>query len=474
MSDASVFFVGQPAEVAHHAAPLQSQLHIKIAEVDAVLSAAQPGDLAIFYSEHFDRFRHACQVLKQRNVATLYMIDGILEWRNAWENSPDEIACPYTMRPALAHKVACIGASQARIIDSWGNAGKTEIVGIPRIASHGDASTDTGACRTDETFRVLVMTAKTPGFTPCQIETVRQSLLDLKTWCANNSSIDCCTANPTRDSVPDSNRITKPVEFIWRLTGGLAESIGVTNQLSDLTGKELAEILPNIDAVISTPSTAVLEAMNLNLPVAVLDYHNCPHYVSAGWDICSAKHIGPTLQQMAQRDAKRMLFQQTQLADALYDGDDSSQRLAGLIQKMLDSTAAQIAQNPDQPISFPAAMLAPVAQMPIEFSHRKIFGSAEEFRNDETTVLQVELSHARREIQALHGDLAQIQSELEQAHQIFEQIEKHPIAGPIVRIRQKMLDLMTAMRKRKNEPGATRRATESNHSGSTPNPTLKQ
>ena len=72
-----------------------------------------------------------------------------------------------------------------------------------------------------------------------------------------------------------------------------------------------------------------------------------------------------------------------------------------------------------------------------------------------TAVLQVELSHARREISYLHRELAQIQSELDQAHQIFEQIEKHPIAGPIVRIRQKMLDLMAAIRKRKNKLDST-------------------
>ncbi len=133
MSQASVFFVGQPGEVAHHAAPFQSRLNVQIVEPHEVLQKSSPGDLAIFYSEHFDRFRDACQRLKQQNVATLYMIDGILEWRNAWENRRDEVACPYTMRPVLAHKVACIGNSQARVLESWGNQGKTEVIGIPRL-----------------------------------------------------------------------------------------------------------------------------------------------------------------------------------------------------------------------------------------------------------------------------------------------------------------------------------------------------
>jgi hypothetical protein len=40
-------------------------------------------------------------------------------------------------------------------------------------------------------------------------------------------------------------------------------------------------VLASVDAVISTPSTAMLEGMLQGLPVAVLDFHNRPHYVPA-------------------------------------------------------------------------------------------------------------------------------------------------------------------------------------------------
>ena len=94
MANSAVYFVGQPHELAHHAAPFQQSLNVVIATAAEVLERSQPGDLAIFYSEHFDRFRNGCLELKKRNVATLYLVDGILEWRNAWENSDDEVACP--------------------------------------------------------------------------------------------------------------------------------------------------------------------------------------------------------------------------------------------------------------------------------------------------------------------------------------------------------------------------------------------
>lgn len=430
MSQASVFFVGQSGEVAHHAAPLKSRLKVQIAEAHDVLNAAQPGDLAIFYSEHFDRFRDACLRLREKQVATLYMVDGILEWRNAWENSPDEVACPYTMRPVLSHKVACIGNSQARVLESWGNVDKVEVVGIPRLDSYRDAVHR--RIPDPDVFRVLAMTAKSPAFTEQQYRDVRQSLLDLKAWGGRHPELQ-----------------GRRVEFVWRLTGELANEIGVDNQLTDLTGGELAQTLADVDAVITTPSTAMIEAMLIGLPVAVLDYHNCPHYVTSGWDICSAEHIDPTLEQLASPPETRMMFQRFQLDDSLNLNNDATDRLVALVQGMLEIAAQQLGRK--QPLTFPAKLLPPIGEIAIDFSHQRLFADVPEFSEVDPAVLQVELSHARREIKYLNRELAQIHSELDQAHQIFEQINKHPIAGPIVRIRQKMLDLMSAIRKRKNK-----------------------
>lgn len=449
MHPSSVFFIGQPHEVAHHAAPFCSRLNVKIVDTENALQLASAGDLAIFYSEHFDRFREACRQLQRRNVATLYLIDGILEWRNAWENHPDEVACPYTMRPVLAHKVACIGNSQARVLDSWGNAGKTEIVGIPRLDDYADRTWKRET--PDDVFRVLVMTAKTPGFTTEQILTTRQSLRDMKQWQSRNPKI----------GVPNSvtsESATRQTEFIWRLTTDLADEIGVDNQLTDLTGRELAEVLVNVDAVVTTPSTAMVESMRLGIPTATLDYHHCPLYVTAGWNIGSASQIGPALVQMCLRSPSRMTFQDQQLKDSLYLQANASERLIRLVQQMQLIASQQIADNgavAANGLTFPAQILEPPSLQVDTLEHQHIFPNAVEFSQDDKTVLQVELSHARREIAHLQRELNQIRSELDQAHQIFEQIEKHPIAGPVVRIRQKMLDLMAAMRKRKNELDST-------------------
>ena len=425
-----VYFAGSDHTVGHHAAPLQDRFDVRILPPEQIVERAQTGDLAVFYTEHFDAFREACLQLKDKNVATLYMIDGILEWRNAWDNSPDEIACPYTMRPALSHKVACIGASQARILAAWGNAEKVEVVGIPRLdklpidpAQAMLAQTTTHPTSDPAApLRVLVMTAKTPAFTVPQLDTVRRSLRDLLRWQQANPFI--------------ANR---KIDFTWRLTRGLASELSVKNRLDNLAGSDLHHQLKQVDAVITTPSTSVLEAMRMGLPVAQLDYHNCPHYIQTGWDIAAADHITETIVQMADRKPSRMLFQRQQLADSLYLESNATERLASLIELMLAFVKKQIASN--TPLSFPANMLPRPKQQSAEFDHATLYGGSE-FTESDVTVLRCQLSHSRREINQLNAQIKQLQSQLEQAHQIFNTINSNPADESIVHIRQLMTDLM--------------------------------
>jgi len=424
-----VYFAGNDHTVGHHAAPLESQFDVRVLPPEQIAHHANAGDLVIFYTEHFDSFREASLQLSQKNVATLYMIDGILEWRNAWENSPDEVACPYTMRPALSHKVACIGASQARTLAAWGNADKVEIVGIPRLDDFAMKRDDQPDADAGAPLSVLVMTAKTPAFTKDQLATVRRSLTDLVKW---------QQANPTVAG--------RKIEFTWRLTRGLDREFSVDNQLGNLAGGDLHGQLKQVDAVITTPSTAALEAMRLGLPVAQLDYHNRPHYLQTGWDIAAAEHITDAIVQMADHDPKRMLFQHQQLSDALYLESNATDRLSNLIAGMLEITQQQIKAN--QPLSFPANMLPQPKQQLVNFNHAALYGAAE-FDESDKTVLQCQLSHSRREIENLNAQINQLQSELDQAHQIFETINNHPVAGPIVRIRQRVIDLMAKMQRRK-------------------------
>ncbi|MCH2182972.1 MAG: hypothetical protein MK108_13285 [Mariniblastus sp.] len=423
-----VFFAGSTEEAGHHAAPLIEQMDITLAGPDEILADARAGDLVLFFSEHFDRFRHACRKLREKNVATLYLVDGILEWNNAWENRPEEPACPYTMRPVLSHKVACIGASQARILTSWGNADKVEVVGIPRFESLQQINKSPAD---NDCFRLLVMTAKCPAFTESHRAKVIQSLRDLKRWIEENRTL-----------------AGKRVEVCWRLTGNLDQAVEVPNELNDLSGAELSAVLQRVDAVISTPSTAALEAQVLDIPTAILDYTNTPKYVRSAWTISAASHIEQVLKELVRPGESKRVLQRYLLQDALYQDGSATDRLSELIRAMLDRASDCLERGED--LQFPPRMLAHPASIlasSIGFEHRDLFANRPEFSQSNLTEIQAELAHSRREIDHLNRQIQQLQNELGQAHEIFEQIQKHPIAGPVVKLRQKLLDMFSNMKK---------------------------
>lgn len=435
-----VFFVGSQSEVAHHAAPLLNvdSFSTEIIDASMVVDVANPADVAIFFSEHFDRFRQAVVELREKRVATIYLVDGILEWRNAWENSADEPACPFTMRPVLCDKVAAIGPSQARVLANWGNAGKIEVVGIPRIDSLTKAWRKPDGYQSIEEnapFRVLIATAKTPGFTPQQVDATIGSLLDLKKHIDSNPII-----------------AGHPVEATWRLTGGLDAKIGVENSLSDLGGSELHEAILSCDAFITTPSTSMLESMLHHKPTALLDYHQCPDYVPSAWKIQSAESIASVLEQLASPDASRLQFQNAALADALQIAEPATDRLVQLIQSMFTACNQQLPS--DNSLEFDANLLPdPVFASQLGAPHCKIdfasvFANYNEFTDDcDLEKLQAQLAHARREVAHQKRIGEGLKAELAEAHSIFEQIHQHPIAGPIVRIRERFIEFMNRNKK---------------------------
>ncbi len=423
MPQSRVFYVGTAAEVAHHTQPLLGRIDVQIIDPGEAVRIAKPGDIAIFYSEHFDRFRECSSSLQSNSVATIYAIDGILEWRNAWANRADEPACPWTMRPALAHKVACIGLHQARILRDWGNADRVEVVGLPRLdrlvayAKHLEKS----HAKSDSPFRLLVMTAKWPGFTPEQVARTLDSLRDLRDWLNNHPTIG-----------------GQPIEVIWRLTRGLEKELDVSNTLSESNGNELAELLTRVDAVVTTPSTAMLEAMLYGLPTATLDYHNVPSYVQPAWTIGNAGTIGPVLAELRNPSANRMHFQQLVLRDELECPGSATDRMAILVQKM-QSIAAECLRD-GRPLSFPSRLIPFEPSDETYLPAAELFPQHAAFRETDPLRLQAELAHARREIALLQAEIEQLRDELGQAHTIFDQINSHPIAGPVVRLRQKLID----------------------------------
>ena len=426
MTTPTTYYVGSASEVNHHAQPLASKIPVQVISPEQVASVAHHGDVAIFFSEHFDRFRNAIFELKEKQIPTIYAIDGILEWRNAWENRNDEPACPWTMRPVLCDIAACIGNAQKRILDSWGNREKTVVTGLVRLSELVNQNHHSiEKLNTSGDLNVLVATAKWPGFTDIQMDNARQLLRDLKEFIVSNPEIN-----------------GRKIQVTWRLTHQLAEEIGVENCLSQVNSNEIHRIISKHDLVLTTPSTIQLESMLLGRPTAIIDYNNCPHYVDAAWKITSGQYIEPVLESMACPPTERLAYQRWILRENLDIRPNCESRMVELIENVRELSMRKcIIDNSE----FASVADYPHDQEWPSFEHQTQYPSYDSFCEFDVPALQAQLAHSRREIDLRQARIDQLESELGEAHSIFEQIENHPIAGPIVKLRRGFKSLFSSL-----------------------------
>ena len=247
---------------------------------------------------------------RDAGIPSLVLQDGILEWRCQYENplfgagggAPQH-------QPVLADRIACIGRQSARQIAAWGNAGRVEATGMPRLDHL--LSRDQKARRTPGRC-VLVMTAKKAGFTAEQSAVTLRSLRDVRAHLETLAG----------------------VEVIWRVSGEMADALGVANLMRETSSVELTEVVERSDAVITTLSTAILETMLLDRPVAALDYHDVPRFVPTAWTISAREHIAPVVSGLLAPDARRMAFQRDSLHDCLECDGPAAPRVAALIERM--------------------------------------------------------------------------------------------------------------------------------------------
>lgn len=269
-----------------------------------------------------------CAIIERcvkNDIPVLILSDGILEYRNSWIQKHRVESGVFN--PILGHKLACIGNSQIRFLKSIaGNRGKCENVGLPRLdnfmvkSSLLDSST------------VLICSSKTPWFSENDRKSVLQSFIDLK------KAVDTFTKD-------------QKVKFKWRISNEIAPLIGVKTSFD----QPLEEDLANSSAVITMPSTVMLEAMYANKPVALIDYTLCPHYVHAAWTIASKDAIFPTILELLEPPGSKIAFQQSILADALQTKESASGRMVRLVNEMIKIGGQ--ARSAGQKLNFPHKIL---------------------------------------------------------------------------------------------------------------------
>lgn len=392
MSDLKAYILCRFAETSSVYTSWMSESPLPVVVVDEYLPDwPVPSDAGILITHMHYRWEELTalrKVLDESQVPILILSDGILEYRNTWEH-PD-LVDGSMFQPLFGHKLACIGDGQARVVESWGNVGKCEVVGLPRLDQVKPI--DANRPRVADRFRLLVATARTPAFDESQRKTVVQSIEAIKDWGHRNPVLD-----------------GRSLELVWRLSDGLELELGVGGDLAIEDREPLSQVLDSVDAVLTTPSTIYLEAVLRELPTAWLDFHNSPQYISSAWTISSSDQIDAVVNELASPPSHKMLYQNFVLNDQLASRTPATPRLLKLIQGLVE--AGCLAREKGIPIALPSKML-PVEEQQADATGDKVgmampHSENEVFDNKDPRRLQIELSAAIKRLEQLPCELAE-------------------------------------------------------------------
>jgi hypothetical protein len=346
------------------------------------------------------------RIFEAGRVPILILADGILEYRNLYEHP--ELADGSIFQPIIGHKLACIGRGQSRIIESWGNVGKCEVVGLPRLDSLGQQAflpiQDHGP------FRLLIATANTPAFNDRQRQAVTESLEHIRLRLEANPRIH-----------------GRELQVRWRLTDGLNEELGLPadDGGSPQGSQSIVSAIENADAVITTPSTLYLESVLLGRPTAILDFHNTPHFVPAAWMINAPKHLNVILNELANPPAAKLLFQNTVLHDQLELREAASDRMIELIEAMVQSGAES--RQAGRPVALPPRILNDpqrgFARVEDGFSLKSLFPNNPVLNENEPQALQLELNLAISRLQGLPDEIVQVENRIQSLRDKYETLQ---------------------------------------------------
>lgn len=339
-----------------------------------------PADAGILITHSHYRWEELSilkRVKEQGIVPILILADGILEYRNSFRH-PD-LADGSMFQPLLGHKLACLGESQIRWIEAWGNVGQCELVGLPRLdylLQEPERVSDPNG-----PFRILIATARTPWFDEEQRQLTYEALESIKSF------TDQC-----------AEVMGRPLQVVWRM----AEELHLNLQAPgyETRPQPIRKTLAGVDAVITTPSTLQLEAAAMGLPVAVVDFHNSPQMTPLAWTITHPSQIASVFNELACPSPAMRFMQNALLHDALQLHQPAAERMKRLVEVMV-TQGRQSRQDSDS-INLPARILEHPSNgfcMPQPSAAReRLFPDNPLFSKSDVLDLQTELAAAVKEM----------------------------------------------------------------------------
>lgn len=315
---------------------------------DVVTEPPSGYDVIVTHSHYrFDELAVLRSLVDSHQSAVLVLADGILEYRNTWLNP--NLPSGSLFQPAIAHKIATIGPAQSRLLENWGNAGKCEVVGLPRLDRRLESAGWFSVEGTPATIGSVQDTPTGPANRSLLVCSARTPAFDEDQWSVAMEQFRCL-----HRVLAGSVGADQPFnEVRWRVADRISAELGLS--ASELSQDSLESAIDRATAVVTTPSTVQLEAMVAHRPVAVLDFFNVPLYVPAAWHISSSEQIFSTLHQLGDPPPHRLEFQRETLRDQLFSTGPAVTRMWSLIQRMGEIARRQRMQG--RPLQFPPQIL---------------------------------------------------------------------------------------------------------------------
>lgn len=367
-----------------HIKPVEKALEGKVKFVykkewiEEDIQREQP-DIVIGINEFHLEIAKCYRIAQTLNIPTLTIQDGILEWRFMFENELyDGNGAGVPMHhPVIADKYACIGYTMANIISSFGNENKVEVVGMPKLDGLKPMQLTPNENRIG-VKNVLIITAAKPWFTETQKVVVLEMMLDLKRYFKNNERYN----------------------VTWRITKLLDKELDLE---TSFTSKKTAEITTQInesDIVISTTSTAIIEAMRCGKPVAKIDYFRNPELLPTTWNINKYDDIDYVLYQMSNLSLPMCWHQNFLLSSHCVNSTNAAERMADLVLQMIQ-------HKQESKLPLPKSIIPPTDINGYSFPsptslypHRKVLQSNDmEFLKNRLTRLELRNSLLKKELQ---------------------------------------------------------------------------
>ena len=315
------------------------------------------------------------QKCKKRNIPTILMMDGIIEWKHFFENpkwSMGDNESPYF--PVMCDKIFVPGPSTQRFLGFFGNYGKCEVTGFPRFDKYAALSLDQHEQKNNT---IGIMSGNTAGYTELQIKQTKEMFKDLYNWSLRNTD----------------------VTIKWRLRKGFEKQLDF-NIENENTG-DLSSFLASVNAVVCQPSTAVYEAMMHNIPVAIADYNIAPNYTHAAWEINSEVQIDSVLKELINPSNIKMALQVSLLEDNISFCGYSSIITGKLINKMIELSDLANTSIIDK---YPASLVDDIIKETVpdvEINSTPIY-SKFRYKFSEVEILEEELVKAQNKIRDLN------------------------------------------------------------------------